>query len=120
MKRFGVGLRSHKSEKKRRAIVLNGTTPRRVRWATKMAGQTGFHTRTDYNKDIILVSNDVSKINTKSGLKHYGVIKSDFILLKGCVPGPVKRLIRFVNPIRNVKGLGEQIQLVNIYKGERE
>lgn len=114
VKRFGVGLRQKKSEKKLRGSVLNGTTPRRIRWACKMAGQMGFHTRTEYNKDIIFVSNDVAKVNRDCGLKHYGVIKSEYLLVKGSVGGPVKRLIRFVTPVRNPKNLGEQIQVINI------
>ncbi|RLE69385.1 MAG: 50S ribosomal protein L3, partial [Thermoprotei archaeon] len=36
----------------------------------------------------------------KGGFKHYGVIRNDFIILEGSVPGAIKRLIRLREPIR--------------------
>lgn len=114
VKRFGVGLRGHKSEKKRRACILGSRTPGYVPAGTKMAGQVGSHLRTEYNKDVLSISSDISKVNPKGGFLHYGFVKNDYILIKGSVPGSQKRLIRFSVPVRGVKGLGSALQFVNV------
>jgi large subunit ribosomal protein L3 len=102
IKRFGVSLKSHKSEKKRRSVGnLGSFIPRRVDWRVPQAGQTGFHTRTEYNKLILMIDSDPKKINQKGGIKHYGEIKNQYLLIKGSVPGPAKRLILITEPIRN-------------------
>ena len=61
----------------------------------------GFHTRTQYNNKVILISNPKdNEINPNGGITHYGLVKNDYILIAGSVPGPKKRLIRFTPPIR--------------------
>ena len=64
------------------------------------AGQMGFHTRTAYNKLLLKISSKPEELNPKSGLHKYGLLKTDYILLKGSVPGPKKRLIRLREPTR--------------------
>ena len=105
VKRFGISLRSHKSEKGRRGPGSigdwKGTT-----YDVPMSGQTGYHLRTDYNKRIMYVSDDVEKVNANGGFLNYGLVKSSYILMKGSVPGPKKRLIRFnyaLRPHKNVE-----------------
>jgi large subunit ribosomal protein L3 len=39
-------------------------------------------------------------ITPAGGFLHYGEVKSDYILVKGSVPGPAKRLIRFRDATR--------------------
>jgi len=108
IKRFGISLKSHKSEKKRRAPGNVGPwRPSRISWTVPMPGQMGFHTRTEYNKEILLIGEDPKKINPKSGLNRYGEIRNQFILVKGSVPGSKKRLIRLVSSIRNSKARPE-------------
>ena len=63
-------------------------------------GQMGFHTRTEYNKWVIKVGEDEKDVAKPGGWKHYGVVKSHYILLAGSVPGPSKRLIRLRYAIR--------------------
>ena len=63
----------------------------------------GLHTRTIYNNLILDIGNDVTKITPKSGFKHYGLVRNDYLIIKGSVPGPYKRLIRFTEPIRRTK-----------------
>ncbi len=41
------------------------------------------------------------KINPDGGYKHFGLVKGDFIILKGSVPGTYKRLIKLRRQIRN-------------------
>jgi len=104
IKRFGISLKSHKAEKKRRSAGnLGAWTPSKVSWTVPQKGQMGYHTRTDYNKLILKISTAPEEINQKGGILHYGVIKNPYILLKGSIPGPSKRLIRLIPSIRNKK-----------------
>jgi large subunit ribosomal protein L3 len=67
-------------------------------------GQRGFHQRTEYNKRILLISNpdqDKGKaINPQGGFKHFGIVKSDYIVVRGSIPGVAKRLVKLRQPIR--------------------
>ena len=102
VKRFGISLKSHKSEKgRRRPGSLAPWHPARVTFRAPQAGQTGYHTRITYN-NLILKVGKISEedINRKSGFEHYGTIKTDYIILKGSIPGPQKRGIVITNPIR--------------------
>ena len=65
----------------------------------------GFHQRVEYDKRIMIMGNTDSdgklKINPDGGYKHFGLVKGDFIILKGSVPGTYKRLIKLRSQIRN-------------------
>ena len=101
VKRFGIQLKSHKSEKKRRAPAnLGPWHPAKVSFRVPQKGQMGFQTRTVYNNVVLDISKDSSKITPKSGFKHYGTIKNDYLLVRGSIPGPYKRLIRFTDALR--------------------
>ena len=107
VKRFGVTLKAHKSEKKRRAIGnLGPWTPKRVSYTIGLPGKMGYHLRTAYNKVIILVGNDPSKINVRGGYPGYGLIKNDYVLVKGSIPGSKKRFVKMIEPIRGSKTVG--------------
>jgi len=93
-KRFGTGLRHHKSEKGTRGPGNVGGWTGNRSWRVAHPGQTGYHMRTEINKWVVKIGNDVSEINPSSGLKHYGLVKGTYMLLKGSVGGPSKRLIR--------------------------
>jgi len=105
VKRFGVSIKSHKSEKTKRGPGNVGPWTGAKMWRVAYAGQTGYHTRTEYNKWLLKISSKPEEINPKGGFLHYGVIKNPFILLKGSIPGPAKRLIRFNHPVRTNKKL---------------
>ena len=49
------------------------------------------------------ISEDGDEINPKGGFIRYGLIKSDYLLLLGSVPGPKKRLVRLRTSIRPIK-----------------
>ncbi|MFW6286041.1 MAG: 50S ribosomal protein L3 [Nanoarchaeota archaeon] len=101
VKRFGVKLTSHKSEKSRRhAGNVGAWTPSRVLTTIPLPGQHGYHERTEWNKWILKVSSNPEEINNLKGFRGYGIVKGDYILIKGSVQGPVKRLITFVRTIR--------------------
>jgi large subunit ribosomal protein L3 len=114
VKRFGISLKSHKSEKKRRSAGnLGAFTPRKTDWRVPQHGQLGFFKRTEYNKLIKLIDNNVEKVNQKGGIKGYGNLKNEYVLIEGSVAGPKKRLIIFTDNIRGKKDTSEP-QITNI------
>jgi large subunit ribosomal protein L3 len=54
----------------------------------------GFHNRVEHNKRILLMGSDPERVNPQGGFKRYGEVKGDYVLLKGSVMGPSKRLIK--------------------------
>jgi large subunit ribosomal protein L3 len=105
--RFGVKRKQHKSRKSVRALgTLGPISPAVVTYTVPRQGQRGFHQRTEYNKRILRISNfendnDI-KINPEGGFEHFGMIKNDYIIVKGSVPGVPKRLVKMRFPIRTV------------------
>jgi large subunit ribosomal protein L3 len=69
-------------------------------------GQRGFHQRTEYNKRILLISNterdEQNSVTPNGGFKHFGLVKGDYIVVKGSIPGVPKRLIKMRQPIRDI------------------
>lgn len=94
VQRFGVSLRSHKSEKGTRGPGNVGSWHGNRSWTVAHAGQHGYHLRTEYNKWLIKIGTQPEGINPPGGFTHYGPIKNHYILLKGSVGGPAKRLVR--------------------------
>jgi large subunit ribosomal protein L3 len=111
IKRFGVARLYHKATNKVRHVgTLGPFTPGKVLYTVPQAGQMGFNYRTETNKRILKMgsSNETNKINPKSGFTNYGLVKSDYILVKGSVGGPSKRLVRIRKANgRNSRGLKE-------------
>ncbi len=101
VKRFGVPIRQHKSEKVKRGIGnLGAWTPKRVDFRVPQAGKMGFHLRTEYNKKVIKVGEDGAEVTPKSGIQKYGVVKNNYLLIKGSVVGPRKRAVLVTQAIR--------------------
>jgi len=102
VKRFGIGLRSHKSEKTIRGPGSLGPWRGQghVMWRVAHAGKMGYHLRTEYNKLVLKIGNKKEEINQKGGFIGYGMVKNPYILIKGSTIGPVKRLLRFNLAIR--------------------
>lgn len=100
VKRHGVKIRFHKSEKTKRGPGSLGPWHGPRIWRVAHAGQTGYHQRTEYNKKILKIDGDVSVINPKGSFLQYGLIKNEFILLKGSIGGSRKRLIKMTPAIR--------------------
>jgi len=104
-KRFGLSLKSHKSEKGQRGPGTGGAWhPARVTFREPRAGQMGYFTRVVYNNKIILTESVSGKdINPKQGFKKYGKIKTDYIIVYGSIQGPSKRQLIITAPIRASK-----------------
>jgi len=103
--RFGVRIQQHKSRKGIRKVACIGAFhPTRVAPTVARAGQKGFHHRTELNKKIYRLGvgdkrnasteYDTTKkpITPMGGFPHYGIVDEDFIILKGCIAGPRKRV----------------------------
>jgi len=102
VQRMGLGLKDHKTEKgRRRPGSLGPWHPARVTFRVAQMGQTGYHTRTIYNNLILRIAKiSEHNINPKEGFAHYGVVKNDYILIHGSVPGPKKRGVVLAYPGR--------------------
>ena len=102
IRRFGGKLQSHKNSKKRRQHGNMGDFGTGyVRKTIRQGGQTGYHQRTEYNKRVLrIASPEDHAITPAGGFLHYGEVNSDYILVKGSVTGPEKRLIRFRDATR--------------------
>ena len=101
VKRFGVKLTSHKSEKTRRhAGNVGAWTPHRVSTTQPLPGQHGYHTRCEWNKWILKVSDKSEEINKLGGFTNYGEVSNEYMLVKGSIVGPKKKLVTFVRATR--------------------
>jgi large subunit ribosomal protein L3 len=101
VKRWGVKLLTHKNSKHRRMIgTLGPWHPSYVMSEVPQAGQTGYHQRTEYNKRVLKIGENGEEITPNGGFIKYGVIRNNYVILHGSIPGPVKRLIRLRDPIR--------------------
>jgi large subunit ribosomal protein L3 len=101
VKRFGLTLKAHKSEKGRRKPgSLGPWHPARVTYMAPMAGQLGMFTRAVYNSSII----DLGKADGKfKGIKNYGDVNTDYLLVRGSVQGPAKRQLLVTSPLRETR-----------------
>jgi large subunit ribosomal protein L3 len=105
--RFGVKRKQHKSRKSVRAVgTLGPISPAVVMYTVARQGQRGFHQRTEYNKRILVISNTdkdaENSINPPGGFKHFGLVRGDYIVVRGSIPGVPKRLVKMRQPIRAV------------------
>jgi len=112
--RWGTRKLPRKTHKGLRKVACIGAWhPARVKYTVPRAGQHGFHHRTEQNKKIYrigqaieqpegkLVKNNGStdtdltekNITPMGGFPHYGVVKNDFLMLKGCCAGAKKRIL---------------------------
>ncbi len=101
VRRLGVPILQHKARKTKRGVgCLGPWTPTNIRYTVPRAGQTGFHTRTSYNNEVVKIGERGEEITPAGGFVNYGIIHGDYIMLHGTVPGPVKRPIRLRFAIR--------------------
>jgi large subunit ribosomal protein L3e len=90
----------------RKVACIGAWHPSRVSFTVARAGQKGYHHRTEINKKIYRIGTGADKANAKTefdpveksitplgGFPQYGIIRHDFLILKGCVMGTRKRPI---------------------------
>merc|ERR1711931_46291 len=97
----------------RKVACIGAWHPARVGFTVPRAGQCGYHHRVDRNKKVYRIGRGIhtkdgklvkdnaatdydladKSITPMGGFPHYGEVKQDFILLKGCCIGPKKRVL---------------------------
>ena len=104
IQRYGAKRKQHKSRKTVRELgSLGPISPQNIMYTVPRAGQMGFHQRIEYNKRIMVVGNadTQTQINPDGGYKHFGLVRGDYIILKGSIPGTYRRFIKMRKQIRN-------------------
>jgi large subunit ribosomal protein L3e len=109
--RWGTTRLPRKTRKGLRKVACIGPWhPSRVFFTVARSGQRGYHHRTELNKKIYKMGksrlteegkyngqtkSDLTKkdINPVGGFPHYGMVNNDFIVVKGGVMGPPRRMI---------------------------
>jgi large subunit ribosomal protein L3 len=102
VKRWGVQKRKGKHARqgwRRRIGNLGPWNPSRVRSTVPQQGQTGYHQRTELNKRLIATGDD-EDASVDGGFVNYGDVDGPYALIKGSLPGPERRLLRFRPAVR--------------------
>jgi large subunit ribosomal protein L3 len=102
VKRWGVQKRKGKHARqgwRRRIGNLGPWNPSRVRSTVPQQGQTGYHQRTELNKRLVDIG-DGDEPSVDGGFVNYGEVDGPYALVKGSLPGPDQRLLRFRPAVR--------------------
>jgi large subunit ribosomal protein L3e len=120
VKRFGVTKLPRKTHRGlRRVACIGAWHPARVQYSVARTGQLGYHHRTEMNKKVYRIgapaldkdgkqTNNATtefdltekNITPMGGFPQYGEVKNQFVILKGCVAGPRKRLVTMRKSLR--------------------
>jgi len=106
--RWGVTRLPRKTHRGLRKVACIGAWhPARVSFTVARAGQNGYHHRTEMNKKIYKIGKADQEshkamtefdrtekdITPMGGFPHYGVLKDDYIMIRGCCVGTKKRVV---------------------------
>jgi large subunit ribosomal protein L3e len=107
--RWGCTRLPRKTHRGLRKVACIGTWhPARVQFQVPRAGQDGYHHRTEINKKIYRIGKSAKEdpngamtaadltekgITPMGGFAHYGEITQDWVMIKGAVIGPKKRIV---------------------------
>lgn len=111
--RWGVARLPRKTHRGLRKVACVGAWhPARIRFTVSRHGQHGYHHRTEINKKIYRIgsaakpesgkinynattANDLTQktITPLGGFPQYGEVNEDYLMIRGSVPGTVKRVI---------------------------
>jgi len=107
--RWGVTRLVRKSHRGLRKVACIGSWhPARVQFQVPRAGQMGYHHRTEINKKIYRIGKNLKEepfgartendltdkaITPMGGFGHFGCIREDWVMLKGCIMGKKKKII---------------------------
>ena len=106
--RWGVTRLPRKTHRGLRKVGCIGAWhPARVAFTVARPGQHGYHHRTEINKKIYRVGKEGESshkattehdatekdITPMGGFPHYGIVKNDYLMIKGGIAGPRKRVI---------------------------
>ncbi|KAF2320069.1 hypothetical protein GH714_023067 [Hevea brasiliensis] len=114
--RWGVTRLPRKTHRGLRKVACIGAWhPARVSFTVARAGQNGYHHRTEMNKKIYKLGKTGQESHTAiteydrtekditpmGGFPHYGVVKEDYVMIKGCCVGPKKRVVTLRQSLLN-------------------
>jgi len=105
--RWGTKKLPRKTHKGLRKVACIGAWhPSKVMFSVARAGQNGYHHRTELNKKIYRLGsgNDTANGSTDAdpsdksitplgGFVRYGIVRNDFVMIKGSCPGVKKRIL---------------------------
>lgn len=91
--------RWHKHRKGSRKIGARGPSISTPSY-TPQPGQMGFHRRTEYNKRILRIGEDLKEINPAGGFVNYGLVRNTYLVIEGSTIGSKKRPLFLRYPIR--------------------
>merc|ERR1712129_67548 len=107
--RWGCTKLPRKTHRGLRKVACIGTWhPARVQFQVPRSGQRGYHHRTEINKKIYRMGKNIKEepngatteadltekgITPLGGFAHFGEVTQDWVMLKGAVMGPKKRII---------------------------
>jgi large subunit ribosomal protein L3e len=131
IKRWGVRKLPRKTHKGLRKVGCIGSWhPERIRYSVPRAGQTGYHHRVLFNKKIYMLGKNIKTaegklagkteaditekgINPMGSFPNYGPVRNDFVMVKGCISGPVKRVVTMRKTLlpQNTRPAKEQVTL---------
>ena len=113
--RWGVACLPRKTHRGLRKVACIGAWhPERVSFTVARAGQNGYHHRTHLNKKIYRIGksafvdqanatteHDITKktITPMGGFMGYGIVRNDYVMIKGSVQGPRRRVITLRRPM---------------------
>merc|ERR1711948_72936 len=129
-KRWGVRKLPRKTHRGLRKVGCIGSWhPSKISFTIPRAGQAGYHHRTECNKRIYRIGqgerygaknnasteNDLTEknITPMGGFPHYGIVRDDYIMIKGCCIGTKKRslVLRKTLVPQTRRNLNEDIKL---------
>ncbi|CAA2982342.1 60S ribosomal L3 [Olea europaea subsp. europaea] len=114
--RWGVTRLPRKTHRGLRKVACIGAWhPARVSFTVARAGQNGYHHRTEMNKKIYKLGKTAQEshsamtefdrtekdITPMGGFPHYGIVKDDYLMIKGCCVGPKKRVVTLRQSLLN-------------------
>jgi len=103
VRRWGIAIQKRKharTGKKRHVGNLGPWHPAHISWRVPQLGQMGYQQRTEFNKRLMFIGTDGSEINPEGGFPGYGLVRNQYVLIKGSLPGPIKRLVKIRHAIR--------------------
>lgn len=104
--RYKVKIQPRKKRKTRREVgAIGGRSPAYVTYTVPRAGQLGYHRRTEFNKRILVITENGLEYTPKGGFPHFGLVRTEAVILEGSIPGTPKRPVVLRFPARPPKAV---------------
>jgi large subunit ribosomal protein L3 len=90
VRRWGIAIQKRKharTGKMRHVGNLGPWHPAHISWRVPQLGQMGYQQRTEFNKRLMALGENGSEITPDGGFPGYGVVRNNYALIKGSLPG---------------------------------